>query len=238
MRSIVILIFISLTLTAFGGKKPKTIDEAIAYFENKWNDKEKDAYRTTPEQKAVSDMHFSVGIWIRNEWIRNVKDTSLLNQFHSLGIDHPNDMSGIILTSLHRKLNNLPIDLEAQVTYYKDYWKPFKACDQKAEAMAVETYKKFNTGDSITIFLKVDEQFETRNARKVECPDTEWSFNYKKDLIVKGIVTDKYYLNNESNVFLKVRITYMNFENTPIFFKSARPSDVYDFALKHLLVKH
>jgi hypothetical protein len=31
-------------------------------------------------------------------------------------------MSGIILVSYHRKLNDIPINLEEQVKHYKDWW--------------------------------------------------------------------------------------------------------------------
>jgi hypothetical protein len=40
-----------------------------------------------------------------------------------MGIYHPDDMSGIILTSYHRYLNGQDIALEAQIKSYQDYWK-------------------------------------------------------------------------------------------------------------------
>ena len=50
------------------------------------------------------------------------KDTPLVNSFKVMGISHPDDMSGIILRSAHRKLNNKPIKLSEQVKKYQEYW--------------------------------------------------------------------------------------------------------------------
>lgn len=43
--------------------------------------------------------------------------------FNQVGIYHPDDMSGIILDSFWRKLNNKPIGLDEQIKYYQDYWR-------------------------------------------------------------------------------------------------------------------
>jgi hypothetical protein len=234
----ILLLFI-FSQCAWASKKPKpaTLDEAILYFEKKWTDKQKEDYRNTPEKEAVSENHFSLGVWIRNEWLYGNKDTALVNHFNRMGIDQPNDMSTIILTSLHRKLNNLPIDLEGQVNYFIEYWKPIKACDEKASLIAQDNFKRFNIGDSITIYMDVDVKFGTRNAILHECPDPEWSFDHKKDLVIKGTVAEKYEYKDKGNMFFKVKISYLNQENTTILFKNARPSDLIEFGLKYLLVK-
>ena len=62
----------------------------------------------------------TVGMWIRNSWIR-VGNDSLVNQFQKLGVYHADDISGIILTSLHRKLNAKELKLEEQAQHYIDY---------------------------------------------------------------------------------------------------------------------
>ena len=42
--------------------------------------------------------------------------------FKSKGSFYPDDMSSIILTSFHRELNNKPINLDRQVSHYKEHW--------------------------------------------------------------------------------------------------------------------
>jgi hypothetical protein len=101
---------------------PENLEEAISYFENTWSESQKEDFRKLPEDSAVAQFHFSVGLWIRNNWIRNEENPSLKNYFNSIGVSHPDDISSIILTSLHRKLNNKEIDLNGQVESYKAYW--------------------------------------------------------------------------------------------------------------------
>lgn len=69
--------------------------------------------------------HFGLGLWMRNNW-GLWGGSRLAKYFRSIEINHPDDMSGIILTSYQRKLNGLPIELDAQVKEYKDFWKKQK----------------------------------------------------------------------------------------------------------------
>jgi hypothetical protein len=229
--------FISISLfficfhCAFAGKKPQSIDEAILYFEKKWSDEQKEEFKALPEKIAVEDYQMTTGIWIRSEWLANKNDTTLLHQFKILGIDDLHEMSNIILTSLHRKLNTTEINLEGQVKYFIDFWKPIRICEAAADKLAEENYKKFNVGDSISIYMDVDSKFGTSNAILHPCPDTEWSFDYKNDLLIKGIVTEK------KKLLFKVKISYLSLDKTTILFKSAKSGNEMEFGLRYLLVK-
>jgi hypothetical protein len=231
-----IFLFIFFINCGFAGKKPQSIDEAILYFEKKWNDKQKETFRNLSEKKAVEESDLTHGILIRSKWLTD-KDTALVNEFLRMGIDERHDMSNIILTSLHRKLNNIPIDVEEQVAYIKEYWKPIRKCEAAADKIAEENFKKFNIGDSITIYMDVDAKFGTKNAILHKCPDTEWSFDYKNDLLIKGIVLDKYSNAAKKNVSLKVKIASLSSDNTTVLFKKLKPSDEHEFYLRYLLVK-
>ena len=46
----------------------------------------------------------------------------LVKDFNSLGIQHPDDMSTIIMVSAYRALNNKPIRMKQQIKFYKNYW--------------------------------------------------------------------------------------------------------------------
>lgn len=65
--------------------------------------------------------HHGLGMWIRNNW-GLWSESRLKEYFNELGIQHPDDMSGIILDSFWRHLNNKPIELEEQIKYYQEYW--------------------------------------------------------------------------------------------------------------------
>lgn len=102
--------------------KPTTLDETYLYLNQMFDDTEKYGFMTLPEDVATSRLHRGFGMWIRNNWglWRNSK---LKHYFLDKGVGHPDDMSGIILTSYHRYLNKKPIDLEGQIKKYQDIYK-------------------------------------------------------------------------------------------------------------------
>lgn len=216
---------------------PKNLDEAVSYFENTWSESQKEDFRKLPEDSAVAQLHFSVGLWIRNNWIRNDGDPGLKNYFNSIGVSNPDDISSIILTSLHRKLNNRQVDLNGQVESYKAYWEPIMNCEEKSKKEAVENYNKFNIGDPVTIYMQVDVSDGIRNAVGHVCPQTDWTFSPEKDLVINGTVEDKYNISSPENVFFKVRINKMNFENTKILYKDAKIGDIMSFSLNLLRIE-
>ena len=77
-------------------------------------------WKNCTEEEMVN-YHHGFGTWIRNEfglW----HDGKLVSYFNSIGIYHADDMSGIILTSLHRSLHCKDIRLEEQIKWYRDFW--------------------------------------------------------------------------------------------------------------------
>lgn len=79
----------------------------------------------TGKESDMAKYHRGLGMWMRNNW-GLWSGSRLKTYFNGLGIQHPDDMSGIILTSFWRDLNNKPIQLEQQIKYYKDYWDKLK----------------------------------------------------------------------------------------------------------------
>jgi len=80
------------------------------------------ADRAASPEKAMASYHFSIGMQLRNRW-GLWSGSRLALWFNTIGIYHADDMSGIILTSFWRLLNEKPILLEEQVKFYQDYWK-------------------------------------------------------------------------------------------------------------------
>ena len=76
--------------------------------------------RYRPESEMVVH-HQGLGRWLRNNW-GLWAGSRLSKYFNDLGIEHPDDMSAIILDSFWRHLNDRPLDLQAQIAYYKAYW--------------------------------------------------------------------------------------------------------------------
>lgn len=85
-------------------------------------------FKNTKEEELMGLFHHSFGQWLRNAWgLWNTEETQagskLRKYFKELGIWHADDMSGIIIDSWHRHLNNKPLKLEEQIKVYQKYWK-------------------------------------------------------------------------------------------------------------------
>jgi uncharacterized protein YprB with RNaseH-like and TPR domain len=182
---------------------PNNIEEAVAHLEKGWSKSEKKLFKEQNERKAVASLHMSTGLWIRNNWIRNDEDTSLVFSITSLGVGHPDDMSSIILTSFHRKLNSKAFDIKDQIERIKEYWEPIISCDIKKVLRGEEIYSTYKVGDTIAMLMPV----RSKNAVVHGCPTFDWDFDSTKDLRIKGIVTEKYNIGSESNVFFNIKLT-------------------------------
>lgn len=106
----------------------KNLEEAIEYVIsinpllelNEWSD--------LSEKNAINSIHMSGGMKLRNDlnlWHEN----DLTKWFKTIGIVHADDMSGIILTSVHRRLNEKELELTNQVKIYQDHWKKYGYVD-------------------------------------------------------------------------------------------------------------
>ncbi|TMU50997.1 hypothetical protein FGG15_17390 [Flagellimonas algicola] len=113
------------------------------------------------EEQAVGEIHFSTGMSIRNNWKLWAGTSKIAKYFMDLGIHHPDDMSGIILTSLHRKLNQKEIELDKQIKYYQDFWA--KSLKQQNERKEIE-FSKFKVGDTVEFQYNYD--FTSKNQEK------------------------------------------------------------------------
>ena len=78
------------------------------------------------EDEAVGNLHHSLGAWIRKEWGLWEKKSDIYNVFAKMDIWHADDISSIIITSYHRRLNNKELKLSEQVQEYIQYWKNYE----------------------------------------------------------------------------------------------------------------
>ncbi len=97
---------------------PNTLDAAFVCLDAHWTARE--------EFKAlayddIGGGHFGVGMWMRNNW-GLWGGGPLGRHFNELGITHPDDMSGIVLTSYWLRLHACPLRLDEQVGFYRGYW--------------------------------------------------------------------------------------------------------------------
>lgn len=100
---------------------PKNLDECYIELNTILDKKKINEIKLMSEKEFTINSHFELGLWLRNNW-GLWKGTRLYNFFKTKGILHPDDISGIILTSYHRYLNENEINLEQQIKFYKEYW--------------------------------------------------------------------------------------------------------------------
>ena len=79
---------------------------------------DKQYIKTLTEDEFFRETHFTLGMGIRNEWIR-CGNPELITFFLDQGIKHTDDMSAMILTSYYRYLLEKEIDFEGQISAYK-----------------------------------------------------------------------------------------------------------------------
>lgn len=104
-------------------------------------------------EKDMIEYHHGLGTWLRNNW-GLWAGSRLAQYFRQLGINHPDDMSGIILTSFWRHLHSQPIKLDEQVESYKEYWR--KAAEKEAAVTplpktAMDSLLKASSGETISL---------------------------------------------------------------------------------------
>lgn len=102
--------------------KPKDLEESIQQLDILLHDTIKAGILLMTEKEFTTATHMSTGLWMRNNW-GLWRGGKLSRYFNSIGIHHPDNMSGIILTSYHRHLNQKDIDLENQVLFYQEFSK-------------------------------------------------------------------------------------------------------------------
>jgi hypothetical protein len=186
---------------------PKDLEDCFKQIDSFWNDSTKLKVKHWTEDEFSARVHLGFGMWLRNNW-QLWGGSRLSKYFNEMGITHSDDMSGIILDSYHRHLNNNEIKLEEQVQHYRDYWEKVKMEELKRKQ---EEFSEYSVGD--TVLFKYNFGYST----------FEQEEKYNNDsCLAKGKVVG---LNKESfqlTVSLiescdKKGIVYSDNENTQIF---------------------
>ena len=100
---------------------PANLDECFAELKKALKPDDIEKLKTGTENE-MAQYHFGLGTSIRNNWSL-WKESRLTKWFNDKGIYHPDDMSGIIITSFWRHLNSKPIRFDEQVKFYQVFWK-------------------------------------------------------------------------------------------------------------------
>lgn len=116
---------------------PKNLEDCFSQLNIILHDSIKAGIKLQSEEDFCADSHFGLGLWMRNNW--GLWGGSRLSKyFTKIGINHPDDMSAIILVSYHRQITGKDIGLKTQIEGYKAYWKVMKEPEKKGYPKGVK----------------------------------------------------------------------------------------------------
>ena len=124
---------------AYAGEIPNTLPQAFAALDHQLSLQQRDAFKNAPESTAVVRAHMSLGLYIRNAWLRS-GHSELPGQLHALGAQSLDDMSSVVLTSYWRHLNGKPLKVEEQCACYAKWWREQLLLESSAKAKGESSY--------------------------------------------------------------------------------------------------
>ena len=101
---------------------PSNLQQCFDYLDILLSNEDKLFIEQSSEDEFIGRTHHALGQKIRNEWGLWASNSILYKYFIDMGLKHPDDMSGIILTSYYRNKHNIAIDLKKQIKEYLEYW--------------------------------------------------------------------------------------------------------------------
>jgi len=99
---------------------PTSLEEAFAMLEAKLSKPDLDRMRAGTEEEMVR-YHHGLGTWMRNTW-GLWGGSPFAKRLRSMGLRHPDDMSGAILDAFWSHLKGLPVDLAPKAEASGWYW--------------------------------------------------------------------------------------------------------------------
>lgn len=104
-------------------KVPTTLDEAVELLQEALSSEEKNKIKNLKS----SDLHFSLGDFLRREWSLWEQGNRLSIWFlKTYGVNHADDISGIVLECLINDLNNAPRQDKILAKRFIEHWKKYK----------------------------------------------------------------------------------------------------------------
>ena len=97
---------------------PETFEEAVQRLASDLTEEE---LMVISKPNFVALSHHGVGMSIRNQWIH--QGGALRDHFVcEYGLGHPDDMSGMLMEALHRRIVGLAFDPDAEARSYQEFW--------------------------------------------------------------------------------------------------------------------
>ena len=116
---------------------PNELEDAVNVLVGMARDLTKEQYdemMQLSEESFLAETHHVMGRWIRNNWNLWAGKGGLYNDLRDRGLDHPDDMSGIVMRCLYRELHNIgDLDIDDYVDQCRIYWEQQEPNDVETE---------------------------------------------------------------------------------------------------------
>ncbi|SDY05723.1 hypothetical protein SAMN05444411_11610 [Lutibacter oricola] len=193
---------------------PENLKESIKEVDKFYTDSLKTEIKTLTENEYLANSHFGTGFWIRNNW-GLWKGSRLSRYFKRKGINHPDDISSIILKSYHRQLTGKNIDLKEQIKYYKDYWKESKKIGKLVELPSISDFPEKELEFGEAMWYENENNQSLIHIQTNSKTDSLWIYDYlygwkkiSNDLKIKLDNSTKYKTDSLMNII------YYRFDKT------------------------
>ena len=212
---------------------PETVEDALRYLDCELPENFKEDFRKQNEDEAVAELHFGTGLYIRNNWgFWSKKKNSLVKELRSYGLRRPDDMSSIILSLLHKRLNGCP-DIKNELLNYKQVNKKEKIKENLFENEIKRKYKTLLKGDTVKVPLGV-----TRSGDDISFSVYSNRVNYDcddYDCVITGTVKKK---TKRKGYCLAIEAVDIRFKNESDYNRNSKKNagDVFIHEMKYFKI--
>lgn len=194
MKHSILILGLILSLNLFGQdltnkemkNKPKDFNESLTQLNRIIPDSTKTKIKSMTENDFIAQTHFVTGMWIRNNWLYDrfllgliVIKSDLRKDLTAKGLYSNDDMSGVILRSFYRQLNNVDINLDQQIKDIHQWHVNMNNPEWRAKQDSISWTNymaTFEMGDTLTNHVYYD-----RN----------WLGEPRKNAVILATVADK-----------------------------------------------
>lgn len=98
---------------------PESLSDAFVELKRLSDKRGLNKFKEGEESVVATKLHFGLGRWIMKKW--NLYDGSRYSHYlREKGLSYPDDMARFTIISLHRHLNDLPLDVDNRIKAVKD----------------------------------------------------------------------------------------------------------------------
>lgn len=221
---ILIVFFVSTVIISCNQKKeyPKELEYCFEYLNDNWDPQEIEIFKNiTKEDTTSRNYHFGIGLHLRNYLIRNHPySDSIQSYFTRNGVDHYDNMSGIILSSYHKYLNNEKLELDEYYAEMKIYQREQQECQVRLDSLSQVYDNEYLIGDTLSIHAPMRDSIHIIYA---DCYD--WEYAYENDLKIIGSVIQKEYSEDNKLFSFDIRLIEQSKLDVEIYSRAWQTGD-------------